>query len=86
MLDADNESEQKQRMGDFFDENLMQNRLQQSLEKLRKLQRTNGAWSWWPEMPGSFYMTVSISEMLVRLNAMAGPNHETTQMLNAAFK
>ena len=86
VLDADNESEQKQRMGDFFDENLMQNRLQQSLEKLRKLQRTNGAWSWWPEMPGSFYMTVSISEMLVRLNAMAGPNHETTQMLNAAFK
>ena len=86
VLDADNESEQKQRMGDFFDENLMQNRLQQSLEKLRKLQRTNGAWSWWPEMPGSFYMTVSISEMLVRLKAMAGPNHETTQMLNAAFK
>ena len=29
VLEADNESEQKQRMGDFFDENLMQNRLQQ---------------------------------------------------------
>ena len=86
VLDADNESEQKQRMGDFFDENLMQNRLQQSLEKLRKLQRDNGAWSWWPEMPGSFYMTVSISEMLVRLNAMTGHQAETAPMLNAAFK
>ena len=86
VLDADNETEQKQRMGDFFDENLMQNRLQQSLDKLRKLQRNNGAWSWWPEMPGSFYMTVSISEMLVRLNAMAGEQGETAQMLNAAFK
>lgn len=86
VLDADNETEQKQRMGDFFDENLMQNRLQQSLDKLRKLQRGNGAWSWWPEMPGSFYMTVSISEMLVRLNEMAGQQSETTQMLNAAFK
>ena len=86
VLDADNETEQKQRMGDFFDENLMQNRLQQSLDKLRKLQRANGAWSWWPEMPGSFYMTVSISEMLVRLNEMAGQQSETTQMLNAAFK
>ena len=86
VLDADNETEQKQRMGDFFDENLMQNRLQQSLDKLRKLQRNNGAWSWWPEMPGSFYMTVSISEMLVRLNAMTGPNNETAQMLNTAFK
>ena len=86
VLDADNETEQKQRMGDFFDENLMQNRLQQSLDKLRKLQRNNGAWSWWPEMPGSFYMTVSISEMLVRLNAMAGHQGETAQMLDAAFK
>ena len=86
VLEADNESEQKQRMGDFFDENLMQNRLQQSLDKLRKLQRSNGAWSWWPEMPGSFYMTVSISEMLVRLNAMTGENKETAQMLSSAFK
>ena len=86
VLDADNETEQRQRMGDFFDENLMQNRLQQSLDKLRKLQRHNGAWSWWPEMPGSFYMTVSISEMLVRLNAMTGENQETAQMLSSAFK
>ena len=86
VLEADNKTEQKQRMGDFFDENLMQNRLQQSLDKLHKLQRSNGAWSWWPEMPGSFYMTVSISEMLVRLNAMTGENSETAQMLNAAFK
>ena len=86
VLEADNESEQKQRMGDFFDENLMQNRLQESLDKLRKLQRSNGAWSWWPEMPGSFYMTVSISEMLVRLKAMTGENKETAQMLSSAFK
>jgi uncharacterized protein YfaS (alpha-2-macroglobulin family) len=86
VLDADHETEQKQRMGDFFDENLMQNRLQQSLDKLRKLQRDNGAWSWWPEMPGSFYMTVSISEMLVRLNAMTGEQGETAQMLDAAFE
>ena len=86
MLDADNETEQKQRMGDFFDENLMQNRLQQSLDKLRKLQRDNGSWSWWLDMPGSFYMTVSISEMLVRLNAMTGENKETAAMLSSAFK
>ena len=86
VLDADNETEQKQRMGDFFDENLMQNRLQQSLDKLSKLQRKDGSWSWWPEMPGSFYMTVSISEMLVRLNAMTGENRETAAMLSSAFK
>ena len=86
VLDADNETEQKQRMGDFFDENLMQNRLQQSLDKLRKLQRNDGSWSWWPDMPGSFYMTVSISEMLVRLNEMTGENQEAAAMLSSAFK
>ena len=86
VLDADNETEQKQRMGDFFDENLMRNRLQQSLDKLCKLQRNDGSWSWWPDMPGSFYMTVSISEMLVRLNAMTGENREAAAMLSSAFK
>ncbi len=86
VLDADNETEQKQRMGDFFDENLMQNRLQQSLDKLCKLQRNDGSWSWWPDMPGSFYMTVSISEMLVRLNEMTGENQEAAAMLSSAFK
>ena len=72
VLDADNETEQKQRLADFFDENLMQNRLSSAVSKLLKLQRTDGSWSWWQDMPGSFYMTVAVSEMLVRLNVILG--------------
>ena len=86
VLDADRETEQKERLIDFFDENAMNNRLSSALAKLQQLQRSDGSWSWWPDMPGSFYMTVTISEMLVRLNALTGTKPETRQMLDGAFR
>ena len=86
VMDADGETEQKQRLADFFDTNTMQMRLSSALDKMRKLQQPEGSWSWWPEMPGSFYMTVAVSEMLVRLNALTGTKPQTTEMLNGAFK
>ena len=85
VMDAERETDQRQRLGEFFDENFMQQRLTSATEKLSKLQCADGSWSWWPEMPGSFYMTVAVSEMLVRLNAMAGEQRETSQMLSNAF-
>ena len=72
VIDADRETEQRQRLADFFDENLIQNRLQQATEKLQNLQRTDGSWSWWPGMPGSLFMTVNITETMVRMNKMVG--------------
>lgn len=85
VMDADNETEQKHRMADFFDENLMNNRLDRCIEKLQKLQNGEGAWTWYPGMPGSFYMTVAVSEMLVRLNALTEKQNATSGMLNNAF-
>ena len=86
VMDAERETEQKQRLADFFDENLMQNRLNSAITKLQKLQLADGSWTWWKDMPGSFYMTVAVSEMLVRLNAMAGDQSATNSMLSSAFK
>ena len=86
VLDADDETTQKQRLADFFDDNLMQQRLRSTIEKLEKLQRYDGSWSWWPDMPGSFYMTVAVSEMLVRLNDMAGQQKGVEHMLDKAFR
>lgn len=81
--EADQEAEQRQRLADFFDANLMHQRLSQATEKLKSLQRADGAWSWWPDMPASSLMTMTISEMLVRLQVMTG----TTQpMLGHAFR
>ncbi len=85
VMDADNETEQKHRLADFFDENLMNNRLDKCLEKLQKLQLGDGSWTWYPGMPGSFYMTVAVSEMLVRLNALTTNQADTKGMLKSAF-
>ena len=86
VADADREEEQRQRLADFFDENLMQQRLTSAVDKLNKLQRPDGSWSWWPEMPGSAYMTMAVSEMLTRLNTMTGQQTSTKAMLDKAFK
>ena len=86
VMDADRETEQKQRLADFFDESIMQQRLEEATTKLKKLQCSDGSWSWWPEMPGSFYMTVAISEMLVRLNSLTDEQPTTESMLKGAFK
>ena len=86
VLDADRETEQRQRLADFFDENLMQQRLASAIKIMEKLQNGDGSWSWWPGMRGSLYMTVSISEMMARLNQMAGEQSETKKMLDKAFR
>ena len=86
VMDADREAEQKQRLADFFDENLMQQRLASATTQLQKLQNADGSWSWWEGMRGSFYMTVEISEMLVRLNQMTSVQSDTKQMLTSSFK
>ena len=85
LADANREQEQKERLADFFDENLMQQRLNSSVEQLKTLQLSDGSWSWWPGMDGSLYMTIEISEMLVRLNQMTGKQSETKTMLDKAF-
>ena len=85
VLDAENEEQQKQALIQFFDDNLINNRLKVSIDNLKKLQNGNGSWSWWPGMSGSIYMTTSISKMLVRLNSMIGERSETKAMLNNAF-
>ena len=70
VADADHEEEQKERLADFFDESMMNQRIDQALEKIKKLQNRDGSWSWWPDMRGSWYMTVSISQMLTRLQVL----------------
>ena len=67
---ADRESEQRQRMADFFDENEINNRLSSAVEKLKDLQNGDGSFSWYPGMEGSVYITAAVEEMLVRLQAM----------------
>lgn len=60
-------------------------RLQNQVEKLKKLQNADGSFSWWKGMKGSRYMTTSVAEMMVRLNAIAGVQKSTARMLTSAL-
>ena len=60
-------------------------RLQNQVEKLKKLQNADGSFSWWKGMKGSRYMTTSVAEMMVRLNAIAGVQKSTARMLSSAI-
>ena len=60
-------------------------RLQNQVEKLKKLQNADGSFSWWNGMKGSRYMTTSVAEMMVRLNAVAGVQKSTAKMLTSAI-
>ena len=60
-------------------------RLQNQVEKLKKLQNPDGSFSWWKGMKGSRYMTTSVAEMMVRLNAIAGVQKSTAKMLTSAI-
>ena len=68
-------------------ENLSQEtiRLQNQVEKLKKLQNADGSFSWWKGMKGSRYMTTSVAEMMVRLNAITGVQKSTARMLTSAL-
>ncbi len=60
-------------------------RLQNQVEKLKKLQNADGSFSWWKGMKDSRYMTTSVAEMMVRLNAVAGVQKSTARMLTSAI-
>ena len=60
-------------------------RLQNQVEKLKKLLNADGSFSWWKGMKGSRYMTTSVAEMMVRLNAVVGVQKSTAKMLTSAI-
>ena len=60
-------------------------RLQNQVEKLRKLQNNDGSFSWWKGMKGSRSMTTAVAEMMVRLNAIAGTQKSISKMLTSAI-
>lgn len=85
MMEAETESDQKQMLFQFFDDNQLQQRQDDVFNKLRKLQRADGSFSWWPGMPGSVCMTEAVAKMLVRLNAMIGQQQQTATMIAQAY-
>ena len=85
VADADRETEQRQRLADFFDTNTIGNRLATAVEQLTKLQNADGSFSWYPGMHPSTGVTMAVEEMLARLTVMTGRQKAVTQMQDKAF-
>ena len=83
--EAESETEQKQLLATFFDSNTIDMRVKSAIKELGKLQNEDGSWSWYPGMKGNSNITVSVAEMLVRLNKNAAMQKETQSMLNKAM-
>lgn len=84
--DAENETGRKQLLAGYLDDNTLSYRRADFIKKLRALQKSNGAFSWWPGMEGSPYMTVNVVETLVRLNKIAGEQADLKEIINNGFK
>ena len=86
-LSLEKQPEQNLSQENHSQQNLSQEtiRLQNQVEKLKKLQNADGSFSWWKGMKGSRYMTTSVAEMMVRLNAVADVQKSTAKMLTSAI-
>ncbi len=84
VADAASETEQRQRLAGYLDESAVDYRLQTFTGKLQALQRTDGGFGWWTDMPSSKYMTMEVATILARLNVLTGQT-DNKAMLDAAF-
>ncbi|MEI6436752.1 MAG: alpha-2-macroglobulin family protein, partial [Bacteroidota bacterium] len=60
VMEANTESERKQKLGIYFDANRIEENLQTNFSKLIKLQTPNGGWAWMPGMRENRYTTQAI--------------------------
>ena len=85
MLYADKETEQRQRLVELFDDNLLQRRISVATKKLKELQFNTGAWPWFKGMKASPWTTLTVTEHLASLYQHGLLNDETTKMMNKAI-
>ncbi len=70
VMQAQNETERKQRMGWLFDFNNIGEALNQSLSKLKEIQNSNGGWPWIAGMPDDEFITQHIVAGLGHLDRL----------------
>ncbi len=74
IAEAESETEMMRKLKDLFDNNTMDSRINDAVQKLSSLQLADGSWGWWRGMKGNKYITMTVAEMLVRLETMTESN------------
>ena len=85
VMAAKDETEQKRQIALLFDLNMQKNQNQQYLDKLMKLQTSNGGFTWFEGMPESRYITQEIMLNLARLNRITKEN-TNDQLQSVTYK
>lgn len=67
ILEAQDETAQMNRIALLFDKNNLNNLQITMLNRLKELQDPQGAWSWYPGMPGNMYVTLYVMTLQERL-------------------
>ncbi|HAJ79546.1 MAG TPA: hypothetical protein DCO75_07210, partial [Fibrobacteres bacterium] len=89
LLDGKGESERKKRLGVLFDLNTMAANRANFLEKLKKLQMSNGGWPWFEGMPDDRFITQYIAiglGRLLHLGIIDGQSAGIDDMLKSCLK
>jgi uncharacterized protein YfaS (alpha-2-macroglobulin family) len=86
VMEAKNESEQKQRISELFDTNRQSDNRRQAIEKLASLQLDNGAFTWFKGMYEDRFLTQYIAEGMARLQKMGAetPDKNEQEMIRKA--
>lgn len=64
MLDAKDETDQRHKIAELFNENLINDRISRAKDKLKDLQLAQGAWTWFKGMQPSYYTTFAVCDKL----------------------
>ena len=68
VLDAQQETKQRQMICQLFDKDLLDQRILTATEKLQKWQFSNGGWGWYEGMKHNYYTTLAVVSDLAMLN------------------
>lgn len=86
VLQAKNETEQKQRLALLFNLNNTTSQRKAAADMLAGLQNTDGSWSWYKNMPGNQMLTLYVLKgmsQLTNLNAVEYNEQEKMMQINA---
>ncbi|HAI74998.1 MAG TPA: hypothetical protein DCM08_02015, partial [Microscillaceae bacterium] len=88
VMQAQNEQSRKRNVGVLFDLNKMGNELSKAIDKLKRKQVANGAWTWFEGMPEDRYITqhivTGIGHLKVLGISIALEDNRIQQMMQAA--
>lgn len=86
LRNAMRETQQMKQLSELFNPNNLETKREMAFRKVKSLQQSDGSWSWYPGMSGSYYVTESVVEQLINAKSHCGNyKNEIDELLIKAF-